>query len=159
MEQYNMLIVETEMPGLRIIQTDAYKKLIGNNPGLIHENLGDFYSKTPVHGLSDVVYGALDIEIMGRRLNQNMIVVDASQFNPSNIDAKKDYLIRESDGVRLYDPALHTQDTTNVSLAYGLFGAMFVDSLFSNEKEGSLQKSFEDLEQRLKSFKISMQDE
>jgi len=34
MEHYNMMVVEEESPGLRIIQTESYIRLIAENPGL-----------------------------------------------------------------------------------------------------------------------------
>lgn len=145
-----MLIVENESPGLRIIQTDAYKRLINNNPGLIHENMGDFYSEIPVNNLADVVYNALDEDFMGKKLNKDAVIVDASEFDPT-VTETKDYIIRESDGIRIYSPELHTPDATNINLAYGLFGVMFVEKIVSKEQQGSLQKELGDLERIAKS--------
>ena len=144
-----MLIVEEEYPGLRVIQTEAYGSLIRNNPGLIHENCGDFYSKVRVEGLPEAVIGALDKEFMGKKLNQDLVIVDASTFNPKVADMEKDYLIREVDGVRVYSPKLHTLDAMNVSQTYGLFGVMAVEDLFAGEQQGTLQVSLGKLEERL----------
>ena len=87
-----MLIVEEESPGLRVIQTEAYRNLIEKSPGLIHENCGDFYSKVHVDRLPEAVSKALDKNFMGPKLNQDLVIVDASTFNPEFAEIEKDYL-------------------------------------------------------------------
>ncbi len=140
-----MLIVENESPGLRIIQTDAYKRLIDNNPGFIHENMGDFYSEVPVNNLADAVNNTLEMEYRGKKLNQNLVTVDASRFDPLTHPEAKNYLIKEIDGIRFYFPPLHTSDARFVSLTYGLIGVMVVEKIVSKEKQGSLQEQLRDL--------------
>jgi len=148
MERYSMLIAEEESPGLRIIQTEAYRDLIGRNPGLIHENCGDFYSDIPVNELSEAVYKALDREFIGTKLNRDIVIVDASTFNPDVAEMEKNYLVREVDGIRIYAPKLHIPEAEYVSQSYGLFGLMFIGDLFFNERQGSLQVSLRKLEER-----------
>ena len=143
MEHYNMLIIEEESPGLRVIQTNAYQYIISNNPGLIHENCGDFYSKVHVDELAEAIYRALDKDFMGSKLNKDLIVVDALTFNPEVVEMEKDYIIRELKGVRIYSPKLHTSEAENVNLAYSFFGVMALENLFSDGSGpyGSLQLS------------------
>lgn len=153
MEQYNLLIIEQDSPGLRIIQTQAYKNLITTNPRLVHKNAGDFYSNIPVADLSDIVCKTFEQELFGKKLNENMVVVDAATFNQQETDTKKDYLIREIDGIRLYSPQFHTTNAGNVSELYSFIGLLFIEKLFAEEQEGSLQqglrKAFEDLKPSL----------
>ena len=143
MEHYNMLIIEEESPGLRVIQTNAYQYIISNNPGLIHENCGDFYSKVHVDELAEAIYRALDKDFMGSKLNKDLIVVDASEFNQEVVEMEKDYIIRELKGVRIYSPKLHTSEAENVNLAYSFLGVMALENLFSDGPGpyGSLQLS------------------
>jgi len=138
-----MLIVEDESPGLRVIQTEAYRNLIEKSPGLIHENCGDFYSKVHVDRLPEAVSKALDKNFMGPKLNQDLVIVDASTFNPEFAEIEKDYLVREVDGIRIYSPKLHTPEATNVSQTYSLFGIIAVEDLFADGPKGTLQVSLE----------------
>lgn len=156
MEHYNLLLIlekiffsginknvykTLETPGLRVIQTEEYLNIIGKNPGLLHENLGDFYSKVPVDELAEAVYKAFDRELDGK-LNKNLIIVDASEFNPAVAEIKKDYLIREDHGIGFYLTKHQTPGSTIINhQRYCTYGAMAVEYLFSDEQNGSLQVS------------------
>jgi|SRR3989338_8610968 len=141
MEHYNLLFVEEESPGLKIIQTEAYRSLIKQNPGLIHQNLGDFYSDVPIDGLAEAVFRLLDVEFMGKKLNQDFLVVDLKTFDPKIAQMEREYIIREDDGLRLYVPTFHTAEETNAVQKYTAFGAIFMQYLFSDKQYGSLQAS------------------
>lgn len=157
MERYNLLLIvekiffsdinknvykTLETPGLRVIQTKEYLNIIGKNPGLLHENLGDFYSKVPVDELAEAVYKALDKDFLGNKLNKNLIIVDASEFNPAVAEIKKYYLIREDHGIGFYLTERQTPGSTIINhQRYCTYGAMAVEYLFSDEQKGSLQVS------------------
>ena len=144
MEHYNMLFVEKDVPGLKIIRTEAYQGLLQQNPGLLHENFGDFYSPVPVDGLSDAIYRALDKEFRGKKLNQDLEIVDYLTFNPAQAEMGKDYLVREVDGIRVYMPRLPILSC----FEYNLFGLLFVGHLFSDKLQGSLQVSLKEIEEK-----------
>ena len=129
------MIIGRELPGLKIIQTEKYLDLVKNNPGLVHENCGDFYSRVRVGELPEAVYQILDRD----KLNRDLIIVDDSTFNSEFAKMGIDYLIRGFDGIGIYSPELHASDVTDANQVYGLFGAIVAEGLFSDEKLGSLQ--------------------
>jgi len=148
-----MLIVDDELPGLKIIQTSSYKRLIKSNPGFIHDNWGDFYSEVPVKELSDVIYEALDVEYNGHKANCDAVVVDASNFNQKTVEAKKEYHIKEPHGLRIYSPAIQETTLGDAKLTYFLYAMLFVESLFSKKQHGSLQTQFDDLKKMYEQMK------
>ena len=146
MERYNLLIVENE--GIRIIQTDAYVKLIQANPSLIHQNQGDFYSEVPVSDLADAVYRSLDREVMGEKGNQDLVIVESLDHN--SLDEEKEYLVKEEEGIRIYCPSLHTEDARLASEEYCMGSMMFIEDLFSDKQKGTLQYAVEAAEKDIK---------
>ncbi|MFA6460796.1 MAG: hypothetical protein WCV90_00885 [Candidatus Woesearchaeota archaeon] len=155
MERYNLIILEGDAPGINIIRTPVYQGLVDFNPGLIHENCGDFYSEVSLEGLADAVYRSLDQEVLGEKMNADVVIVDSATFTSASfsVDPDKDYLIKESAGVRIYSPSLHQPDAKHVAReAYALYALGAVEGLLSETKKGSLQVSLDDLGERLRTL-------
>jgi hypothetical protein len=136
MERYNALFMEGESPGLHLLKTDAYVRLIQENPGLVHENWGDFYIDMPHFHLAERIWWALEEE----GLNEDADIVEADSFDHSSCDPTRDYIIKSQDGVRLYSPEVHEEGELDAEVAYGLLCCDLADEVFSQTKEGSLQK-------------------
>ena len=152
MERYNLLVVEGDVPGLKIMRTDTYMSLVAQDPGLIHKNFGDFYSDVPCADLADRVYQALGQEGAERRLNELTVIVDAASFDQSACDHEKEYLVREENGVWFYSPGLHQENPLGASQVYTSAALRIIEYLITDKQEGSLQRSIKELEARLKSM-------
>lgn len=154
MHQYNLLISDSKEIGLRIIQTESYVTLIQRNPGLPHENCGDFYSHVPVDGLAQIVHDALK-KNLGNSKDPLYVI---NSFHADKVDMHADYIIKEKDGLRLYSPELHTPDSKDTEAIYSIVALTFIEELFTNEKRGSLQQSLIEMEQRLMPLMNSLLD-
>ncbi len=158
MFRYNLFFAEKDesFKGLNIIETSAYISLVANNPGLIHENEGDFYSKVSVSELSDVIYKALgEFEIGKEKLSKDLVILDEG-FDKSSLNPEKDYLIKREHGIRIYCPGLYISEGLDRSVAYALLGFAFFDYLFCDEMKGSLQKTMEEISDLFEKVKTSI---
>ncbi len=147
--RYNVLFFDKE--GLRILTSEAYQRLIQQTPSLMHENLGDFYSEVPCDSLSDKIYNLLDNQdFMGSKMSEDLIIIESSSFDQDYCDIEKDYLIKEREGIRLYYPGLHLKhNTKTIQLIYSIC-ITALEGLFSNEKEGTLQKCIKKIRKELR---------
>jgi len=161
MEQYNLLLVyeSPELMGLNIMKTDAYKKLIERDPGLIHDNLGDFFSDVSCSGLADTIHKIL-ASGPDRKSMDWLQVVDAQSFDITEVNKSATkaigdyheeeavdspdvptYLVKEDNGIRFYNPLIYVGEgqLPNQRVEYFAFATKFVEELFSDKKAGSLQ--------------------
>ncbi len=151
MEHYNLILIDHgERAGLNILQSDAYVALVTENPDLMHENKGDFYSDVSVDQLAQRIYDALNKEFDGKKLNAQAKVVASADFEPED-DSDIDYIVQEPQGVRLYDPNCHKEEVkgSERSMVYEWISLCFVEDLFSQEKEGSLQREVKEMKPQL----------
>ncbi len=151
MEHYNLLYVEEGSPGLYVLRTREENSLVQKLSELPHENIGDFYSNVPCEELANRVSQILHEASLARKIE----VVDAHSFDENKIDDRKDYIIREKKGVRIYLSEACRRDRREL---YEEFSAYFLEALFSNEKEGSIQIEFKELERYFTEAKVRIED-
>jgi|SRR3989338_242317 len=152
MERYNLLVVEGEEPGLKIMRTATYASLVAQDPSLIHKNFGDFYSDVSCADLADRVYQALGQEDVEGRLNELTVIVDAASFDQNSCDPEKEYLVRDESGVWFYSPGLHQKDPMGASQAYTTAAFLVIRNLVTDKQEGSLQKQLKKVEAELQAM-------
>ncbi|MEK6900255.1 MAG: hypothetical protein AABX05_03970 [Nanoarchaeota archaeon] len=155
MQRYNLLLCEEgSLEGLCILKTEAYVARIQQEPGMPHENLGDFYSEVPCEELADKIYQLLQEADL--RLVDNLVITDALSFEPDRCDNSKDYIVKEEHGTRLYvspdDLQKFAEKGVIAERVYFLASEKFLPRLFSDYKEGSLQKKWKEVEDIFKAY-------
>ena len=75
MERYNLLLMGTGNQGIRVLTTESYTSLIEENPGLKHQNQGDFYSGISIEDLPERIYDSIDREAKKRSVDNNTVIV------------------------------------------------------------------------------------
>ncbi len=145
MRQYNVIYTECNEPGLHIMETDSYVKMVQEDPGRMHENWGDFYTDVPKGQLADRIFWDLydNLEI----LVEDAVVVDGKDFDYDTCDSKNDYIINYKNKIVLYSPEAHGD-------WIGQFGYMLVlecmnETVISQNKKGSIAEHFDEEEETL----------
>lgn len=139
MEHYNLLYAEGKSPGLYIARANEDDSL-DQQLSTTEEYIGDFYSNVPCEELADRIF-----QILGEAsLTKGVVVTDSCSFN-GNYDPFIDYVIKENNRVRIYLPEAEGTNQ-NIKEAYQDFSAYFLEALFSDQKEGSIQREFRELE-------------
>ncbi len=167
-----MLIMDEVLPGLSIIQSQAYHGLlIQRHSRLMHLNLGDFYSEVPLSLLPDVFYQSLD-DLLGNEESSKIKIVEASAFDSrlirlkgnserlsfeehmSALENELGYIVKDENGVRLYSPLCHVSKdrlpisgVSSMNEYYTSIGLMIAPKILSDKKSGTLTikaKQFEE---------------
>ena len=150
MNQYNMMILEDgPIVGLHILQTSAYVTMIRENPGLLHENVGDFYSNTAVEDLGTVIL-ATDVEHQGASLMDDVVLVNASEVDSLDCNKSTDYVIQGETGVRLYSPdAQLSGKSDEIRTMYSMISLPVLEALSIDMERGSVPPQLKKMEATL----------
>jgi len=140
MEHYNLLYVEEGPSGLYVLRTSEEDSLVQRLSTSPHQNIGDFYSNVPSEELADRISQILQ----KASLSMEIVVVNQGSFDESKADLQKEYIIKEKAGVRIYLPGAGGTNQHKQEL-YQDRSMDFLEALFSDEKEGSLQIEFKEL--------------
>lgn len=144
MDHYHLLFTEKKSPGSRVIQAEHLDNTI-NNSNLIFENWGDFYSEIPVSKLAEAFHTSLSMELFGEKTSKEILILDSLEFKPELAYVWKDYIIKETHGIRFYSPTFQGSRVSAEDL-YFAYSLMGVRNLFSDKEQGNLQiklKKFE----------------
>ena len=138
-ERYNMLIVDSpgHVSGLRVIESRAYAEAIKEDPGMIHENLGDLYSCVPVHRLADFARSVLSKDAPERVIQSVCLSDFIFSVNTGNFSS----VIVGQDGIGIYVPEFHEEiNRDGTSLEYGVIAALIRDRIAFHGRGGTFRK-------------------
>jgi len=130
--------LERDFPGLQIITADSYASMKQQEPLFPYKDWGDFYSEVQKDDLADRIYQTLQ----EKDISDNTSILTARSFNERTFDETKNYIIKETTGVRIYVPKAYQEEYSPLGAELTCFfmSTIFVEGILYSEKEGEFQK-------------------